>query len=294
MNISTWWTAFRPNTLIVSIAPVFIGISLSIRDNNFSSYFVAILTLLAAILIQIGTNLINDLYDYIKGADNKHRVGPIRATQSGLLSKNSIQKGAFFCFTLALLIGIYLVYIGGVPILVIGLLSLISGYCYTAGPYPLAYNGLGDIFVFIFFGLIAVPGTYYLQSNILFDINSILIGSSIGFLAVAVLCVNNIRDIESDSKVGKKTLVVRFGVNIITIVYDIMIISAYVSILIFMLIEGIFNQSSMFLLFLSFPIAIKLIVDIHKSHGQKLNLILFRTAILIRTFAILLIIGILL
>ena len=294
MNISAWWTAFRPNTLIVSIAPVFIGISLSIRDNNFSSYFVAILTLLAAILIQIGTNLINDLYDYIKGADNKQRVGPIRATQSGLLSKNSIQKGAFFCFTLALLIGIYLVYIGGVPILVIGLLSLISGYCYTAGPYPLAYNGLGDIFVFIFFGLIAVPGTYYLQSNILFDINSILIGSSIGFLAVAVLCVNNIRDIESDSKVGKKTLAVRFGVTIITIVYDIMIISAYVSILIFMFIEGILTQSSMFLLFLSLPIAIKLIVDIHKSHGQKLNLILFRTAILIRTFAILLIIGILL
>ena len=294
MNISAWWTAFRPNTLIVSIAPVLIGISLSVRDNNFSSYFVAILTLLAAILIQVGTNLINDLYDYIKGADNKQRIGPIRATQSGLLSKNSIQKGAFFCFTLALFIGIYLVYIGGIPILVIGLLSLISGYCYTAGPYPLAYNGLGDIFVFIFFGLIAVPGTYYLQTNILFDINSILIGSSIGFLAVAVLCVNNIRDIESDSKVGKKTLAVRFGVTIITIVYDIMIISAYVSILIFMLIEGILNQSSMFLLFLSFPIAIKLIVDINKSSGQQLNFILFRTAILIRTFTILLIIGILL
>ena len=105
MNISAWWTAFRPNTLIVSIAPVFIGISLSVRDNNFSSYFVAILTLLAAILIQIGTNLINDLYDYIKGADNKQRIGPIRAVQSGSLSKNSIQKGAFFCFTLALFIG---------------------------------------------------------------------------------------------------------------------------------------------------------------------------------------------
>ena len=294
MNISTWWTAFRPNTLIVSIAPVFIGISLSIRDNNFSSYFVAILTLLAAILIQVGTNLINDLYDYIKGADNKNRIGPIRAVQSGSLSKNSIQKGAFFCFTLALFIGIYLVYIGGVPILVIGLLSLISGYCYTAGPYPLAYNGLGDIFVFIFFGLIAVPGTYFLQTNILFDINSILIGSSIGFLAVAVLCVNNIRDIESDSKVGKKTLAVRFGVNAITIFYDIMIICAYLSILIFMFMEGFLDQLGMFLLFLSLPIAIKLIVDIHKSSGQQLNVILFRTAILIRTFSILLIIGILL
>jgi len=294
MNISAWWTAFRPNTLIVSIAPVFIGISLSVRDNNFSSYFVAILTLLAAMLIQVGTNLINDLYDYIKGADNKQRIGPIRATQSGLLSKDSIYRGAFFCFTIALLIGIYLVYIGGMPILVIGLLSLISGYCYTAGPYPLAYNGLGDIFVFIFFGLIAVPGTYYLQTNILFNINSIVIGSSVGFLAVAVLCVNNIRDIESDSKVGKKTLAVRFGISIITIVYDIMILSAYLSILTFIFIEGFLNQLGMFLLFLSLPIAIKLIVDIHKSSGQQLNLILFRTAILIRTFSILLIIGILL
>ena len=294
MNISAWWTAFRPNTLIVSIAPVLIGISLSVRDNNFSSYFVAILTLLAAILIQFGTNLINDLYDYIKGADNKQRIGPIRATQSGLLSKNSIQKGAFFCFTLALFIGIYLVYIGGMPILIIGSLSLISGYCYTAGPYPLAYNGLGDIFVFIFFGLIAVPGTYYLQSNILFDINSILIGSSIGFLAVAVLCVNNIRDVQSDSKVGKKTLVVRFGVNKITILYDIMIISSYLSILILIFKQDFYNQIGILLLFLSLPIAVKLIIDIHKTSGKELNLILYRTAILIRTFSILLLIGILL
>ena len=188
----------------------------------------------------------------------------------------------------------YLVYIGGKPILIIGLLSLISGYCYTAGPYPLAYNGFGDIFVFIFFGLIATPGTYYLQSNILFDINSILIGSSVGFLAVAVLCVNNIRDIQSDSKVGKKTLVVRFGVQKITILYDIMILCSYLSILTFIFIDRIYNNLGIFLLFLSLPIAIKLIIDIHQTSGKGLNLILFRTAVLIRTFSILLMIGILL
>ncbi len=293
MNIYPWWTACRPNTLIISIAPVLLGLSLSYHDDKFSSFLIALLTLMAAVLIQIGTNLINDLYDFINGADTEKRLGPIRATQSGLLSKNQIKKGAFLCFFLSLIIGVYLVYVGGVPILIIGLLSLISGYCYTAGPYPLAYNGLGDIFVFIFFGLIAVPGTYYLQSNILFDINSVLIGSSIGFLAVAVLCVNNIRDVQSDYKVGKKTLVVRFGVNKITILYDVMIMFSYLSILIFLFRQGIYNELGILLLFLSMPIAIKLIIDIHKTSGKELNVILYRTAILIRTFSILLILGIL-
>ena len=293
MNIHAWWTACRPNTLIVSIAPVLIGVSLSIYDDNFTSYLVALLTLFSAILIQIGTNFINDLYDFINGADTENRLGPIRATQSGLLSKSQIKNGAFLCFILALMIGIYLVYIGGFPILIIGLLSLISGYCYTAGPYPLAYHGLGDIFVFIFFGLIAVPGTYYLQNNILFDIDSILIGSSIGFIAVAILCVNNIRDIASDIKVGKKTLAVRFGKNKITILYDTMLLGAYLSILIFVFKEGFYNQIEFSLLFLSFPVAIKLIFDIHQKSGKELNLILVRTAILLRTFSFLLIIGLL-
>ncbi len=293
MNIYAWWTACRPNTLIVSISPVLLGLSLSIHDNNFSSNLVAIFTLIAAVLIQIGTNLINDLYDFINGADNDNRLGPIRAVQSGLLSQKKIKSGAIFCFALALIIGIYLVYIGGIPILIIGLLSLVSGYCYTAGPYPLAYNGLGDIFVFIFFGLIAVPGTYYLQSNILFDFNSILIGSSIGFMAVAILCVNNIRDIESDNRVGKKTLAVRFGSTRITLLYDIMILSSYLSIVVFILKEGIYNESGFFLLFLSLPVAIKLIFDIHKSTGSELNFILIRTALLVRIFSILLIIGML-
>ena len=293
MNIHAWWTACRPNTLIISVAPVFLGVSLAINNDKFNSFLVAILTLLAAVLIQIGTNLINDVYDFISGADTKNRLGPIRATQSGLLSKKQVKRGAFFCFLLSLLIGVYLVYVGGFPIIIIGLLSLISGYCYTAGPYPLAYNGLGDIFVFIFFGLIAVPGTYYLQSNELFDINSILVGASIGFLAVAVLCVNNIRDVDSDRKVNKKTLVVRFGINKITILYDIMIISSYLSILIFIFRDGIYNHLGVLLLLLSLPIAIKLIIDIHKMSGKELNLILYRTALLIRVFSILLIIGIL-
>ena len=169
-----------------------------------------------------------------------------------------------------------------------------SGYCYTAGPYPLAYNGLGDIFVFIFFGLIAAPGTYYLQSNILFDFNSILIGSSVGFIAVAILCVNNIRDIDNDKKVGKKTLAVRFGIKKITLLYDIMIVCSYLSVL-FLFFDLRFNDKfELLLIFFSLPIAVKLIYDIHRFKGKDLNIILARTALLIRLFSFLLLLGIIL
>ena len=294
MNFYAWWIAFRPNTLIVSISPVILGIALSIHNNNFTSILVAFFTLIAAILIQIGTNLINDLFDYINGADNEERLGPTRAAQSGLLTINQVRVGAFLSFFLALVIGVYLVYIGGVPILIIGTLSIISGYCYTAGPYPLAYNGLGDIFVFIFFGLIAVPGTYYLQSDILFDFNSILIGSSVGFIAVAILCVNNIRDIDADKIVRKKTLAVRFGIKKITLLYDIMIVCSYLSILFLFFDLRFKNKFELLLIFLSLPISVKLIYDIHRFEGKELNIILARTALLIRLFSALLFLGIIL
>ena len=201
-----------------------------------------------------------------------------------------------FVFFLALLIGIYLVYQGGLIILLIGSFALVSGYCYTAGPYPLGYNGFGDIFVFIFFGLIAVPGTYYLQSGNLFSKESILIGSAIGFIAVAILCVNNIRDIESDKKVGKKTLAVRFGKKPVIVLYDLMLLFPYlcISILFFSKNEMFFFDLSLCLILLSFPVAISLILDIHNKKNKELNIILIRTTLFMRIFFILLIIGIML
>jgi len=294
MNLKAWGIAVRPKTLIVSIAPVLLGLSLSIHNENFNSILIGILTLSSAILIQIGTNLINDLYDFISGADDINRLGPERAVQSGILSQKEIKFGAFFCFILALCIGIYLVFIGGMPIFLIGSFALMSGYCYTAGPYPLGYNGLGDIFVFIFFGLIAVPGTYYLQNNILFDIDSIFIGCSIGCIAVAILCVNNIRDIKSDQKAGKKTLAVRFGRYPIIILYDVMIILSYVCILFIFLGKTFYWDLSLCLLMFSLPIAIKLIIDIHNKFGKELNSVLSDTANFMRVFSTLLIIGIVL
>tara|TARA_B100001123_G_C15288944_1_gene1016723 strand:+ start:811 stop:1695 length:885 start_codon:yes stop_codon:yes gene_type:complete len=294
MNINAWWVASRPKTLIVSIAPVMLGLALSIHDQVFSSILVGLSTLIASILIQIGTNFINDLYDFISGADNKDRLGPVRAIQSGLLSKNEIKLGAFICFGIALLIGLFLVSIGGTPILLIGSFAIISGYCYTAGPYPLGYNGFGDLFVFIFFGLIAVPGTYYLQSNILFDFDSIIIGSSMGCIAVAILCVNNIRDIESDKRVGKKTLAVRLGKYPIIILYDLMIVASYVCIFFLFIGHDFYFHLGFCLLLLSIPIAAKLIIDIHNKDGSKLNLVLLNTSNFMRTFFILLILGLML
>ncbi len=296
MNLQAWWIAFRPNTLIVSIAPVFLGLALTYNSSQHNvDWLIGSLTLMAAILIQIGTNLINDLYDFINGADDENRLGPIRVTQSGLLSKKQVNRGAFLSFFFALLIGFYLVYEGGVPILLIGLFSLVSGYCYTAGPYPLGYNGFGDIFVFIFFGLIAVPGTYYLQTNI-YTIESILIGSSIGFIAVAILCVNNIRDIKSDKKVGKKTLAVRFGSNSIIVLYDLMITLPYVAIgiLFFSKNQNFFYDATLSLILLSMPMAINLIIDIHRKKNHELNKVLIKTTIFMRVFFILLMIGIIL
>ena len=297
MNIQAWWIAVRPKTLIVSIAPVFLGVALAYNDNpNQVNWIIGLLTLIAAVLIQIGTNLVNDVYDFIKGADNHDRLGPMRVTQSGLLSEKKVKKGAFLCFFLALLIGIYLVYQGGLIILLIGSFALISGYCYTAGPYPLAYNGLGDLFVFIFFGLIAVPGTYYLQSGILFSTESILIGSAIGFIAVAILCINNIRDIESDKKAGKKTLAVRFGRKAIILLYDLMIFLPYICIsMLFFNKNGLFFfDLTLCLLLLSVPVAISLIIDIHNQHNKELNNILIRTALFMRIYFMLLMVGIVL
>tara|TARA_B100000212_G_C27353489_1_gene524741 strand:- start:206 stop:1090 length:885 start_codon:yes stop_codon:yes gene_type:complete len=294
MKIKSWLIAARLNTLIVSIAPVLLGIALSIEKNQFSSFLVAFLTLLASILIQLGTNFINDLYDFLSGADDINRLGPQRAVQSGILTTNQMKLGAYLCFLLALIIGFYLVFIGGLPILIIGSFALISAYCYTAGPYPLGYNGLGDIFVFIFFGLIAVPGTYYLQSGHFFDFDSILIGSSIGFIAVAILCVNNIRDVETDINVGKKTLAVRFGKFPIIILYDLMMILPYFFIIILLNRSVFFMDYDLLLTFLSLPVAIKLIIDIHNKKDSQLNEVLFGTSNFLRLFFILLFIGIIL
>jgi 1,4-dihydroxy-2-naphthoate octaprenyltransferase len=188
---------------------VLIGTAIAF-DDKAGHWPSALAALISAVLIQIGTNFANDYFDFKKGADQYERLGPTRVTQAGLVTPQAMKAATLATFTLAVLVGIYLVVRGGWPIVVIGLVSILFAMLYTAGPYPLAYFGLGDIFVLIFFGPIAVGGTYYVQALSIHEI-VILAGLPPGLFSVAILTVNNLRDIRLDSLAGKKTLAVRLG-----------------------------------------------------------------------------------
>ena len=208
-RLSIWLEATRPRTLPAAVAPVAAASALAWRDGGFSAP-AAILCLAFALLIQIGTNFANDYYDFIKGADTAARIGPRRAVAAGLIAPATMKQAMIGVFVAAFLAGLPLLAYGGWPLLVIGQASIACGYAYTGGPYPLGYNGLGDIFVFVFFGLVAVGATYFVQTEVL-TTDVWLIGSGIGALAANILVVNNYRDAETDVSAGKRTLVVRFG-----------------------------------------------------------------------------------
>jgi 1,4-dihydroxy-2-naphthoate octaprenyltransferase len=190
---------------------VLIGAGLA-RYHGVFAPLPALAALVGALLIQIATNLANDYYDFARGADTEARVGPVRVTQAGLISPGAVKRGMIVALLCALAVGTYLVWVGGWPIVVIGLTSLACAVGYTAGPYPLAYHGLGDFFVFVFFGLVAVSGTVYVQALELIP-ESLWAGAGVGALSTAILVVNNLRDRETDARVGKRTLAVRIGVR---------------------------------------------------------------------------------
>ena len=202
-----WILATRPKTLPAAVAPVLIGTAMTGAAFYWPA---AVAAMIGALLIQIGTNFANDYFDFKKGIDTEERLGPMRVTQAGLVTPVAMKRATVIIFTLALLVGVYLVWRGGWPIVAIGLASILFGILYTGGPYPLGYNGWGDLFVLIFFGPVAVGGTYYVQT---LDINlTILIaGLAPGLFSVAILTVNNLRDLDNDRASGKKTLAVRFG-----------------------------------------------------------------------------------
>jgi len=208
-KLETWILSARPGTLAAAVGPVMIGSAMAYDDGPLA-IGVLLATLLAAVAIQIGTNFANDYYDFVKGADTADRVGPVRATQAGLVKPAQMKRAFVVTFGVALVIGAYLVWHGGMPILVIGVASVACAVLYTAGPFPLAYVGLGEVFVVIFFGPVATGGTYYLQ-RLSISADIIIAGLAPGLLSTAILAVNNFRDIETDSIAGKKTLAVRFG-----------------------------------------------------------------------------------
>lgn len=208
--VVAWWLAIRPKTLTVSLVPVMVGSSLAYAEAGAVLWLPLLAALAAAMLIQVGTNLHNDVSDFERGADGAERIGPARATASGWLAPAAVRRAALACFGLAMLLGVYLVWHGGWPILLLGLGSIAAGWAYTGGPRPIAYSALGELFVWLFFGLGAVMGSYYLQTLRL-GWNVIIAASMIGLFAAAVIVVNNYRDLDNDRRIGKNTLAVRLG-----------------------------------------------------------------------------------
>ena len=209
--LSLWIQAARPKTLTAAAAPVFVGAGLA-EEHGTLALLPVLAAFAGAILIQIGTNLANDYYDFVRGGDTPNRVGPVRVTQAGLIPAEHVWRGMVAVLAAAAAVGVYLVFVGGWPIVWIGLASLLCAVAYTGGPYPLAYHGLGDPFVFVFFGLIAVGGTYWVQALALPG-DVLVAGAGVGALTTAILVANNLRDLETDAMAGKRTLAVRLGRN---------------------------------------------------------------------------------
>jgi len=281
-----WLLAVRVKTLPAAISPVILGTALTYHDGIFY-HFIFFMTLLAAVLIQIGANFANDVYDFEKGSDRADRLGPQRATQSGLISPADMKKAMWKIFALAIGVGFYLAYVGGWPIVIIGLASIAAGIAYTGGPYPLGYHGFGDIFVFLFFGLIAVPGTYYLQTGSVTEF-SLWLGAVMGMLATAILVVNNLRDRDADIISGKKTLAVRFGKTFSKIQFILLVMLPFL--LPFHLWRQ-WNKMSFLLTLFTLPIAVHLIIQLFNNTGADLNKVLAGTARFLFIFTLLLSAG---
>jgi 1,4-dihydroxy-2-naphthoate polyprenyltransferase len=284
---AAWFLATRPRTLVAGLIPVAVGSALAYRDHVFA-ILPALAALIGALFIQIGTNLVNDYFDFKRGADTVDRLGPPRATQQGWLSPQAVIRGAMVCFGLAFVVGLYLVSVAGWPLVVIGLCSLTAGYAYTGGPFPLAYNGLGDVFVLVFFGFVAVGGTYFVQGQSL-STTTLLAAVPVGLLGVALLAVNNTRDEKTDAAAGKKTLVVRFGATFGKAEYvTCLVVSALTPLALW--VSGITGPFVM-LSWLAIPLAIPPLRLLFTQTGAALNAALAGTARLQLVFGLLFAVG---
>ena len=289
-KIESWLLASRPRTLLAAVVPVMVGSALAISQNKFTP-ILSLIALLCSVLIQVGTNFTNDLYDYLKGTDKEDRIGPRRVLVSGLISTSEMKLGIITVFGLAFLLGLYLVYAAGIVILIIGIISILAGLAYTAGPYPLAYNGLGDVFVFAFFGIVGTTGTYYLHLHE-FSLLSFLIAVPVGALITNILVVNNYRDIEEDREADKYTLAVKLGKKFTRFQF---VNSIAISYLILFIIYFKYDFTYwIFLPLISLPIAVILIKTLQTLEGEGLNKTLELSAKYAALFGLLFSLGLIL
>ncbi|HEX2833452.1 MAG TPA: 1,4-dihydroxy-2-naphthoate polyprenyltransferase [Thermoanaerobaculia bacterium] len=282
-----WLLAARPKTLSAAVVPVLIGSALASHEPPGITWWVFFCALLGAVLIQVATNFINDALDFKKGADTGERLGPIRVTQAGLLSAEAVMRAAWICLIGAALCGVPLIYRGGWPMLVVGLVSMFMAYGYTGGPFPLAYHGLGELFVILFFGLIAVGGTFYVHSLQLTR-SALLAGYAAGALATVLIVINNLRDVAGDRRSNKRTTVVRFGEGFARFEIVLFALTPFVAA------AGIAwmqNRWPLLLTLAALPLAILVIVRSMKSRGAALNPCLALAGALQWAFGILFVIG---
>jgi len=285
---SPWLLAIRPKTLPAGAVPVVVGSAVAAADGAFSPAPAGV-ALVCALGIQVATNFINEIYDFRKGADGAERLGPTRTVSAGLISEKTMIRASVILLSAVFLLGLYLVALSGWPILLVGLLSMLFAWGYTGGPRPIAYSGLGDLFVFVFFGLVAVGGTCYGQARSLSP-PVLLAAAAPGAFSVNILLCNNIRDIDTDRKVGKMTLPARIGAKRARMLYLLLTVSAYL--VPFLLVP--FGYSPWMLLsLLSSPLAVSMVRSLYRSEGRELNEVLAGTGKLMTLYGALFSLGIL-
>jgi 1,4-dihydroxy-2-naphthoate octaprenyltransferase len=276
--------AIRPATLPAAVGPVLVGLGVAIGLGVFE-LLPALGALAVALLLQVASNLANDLFDFRSGADNEDRLGPPRAAALGLLDQREMVAGMAVVVGLAGLVGLYLVSVGGLVILVLGVLAVVSAFAYSGGPWPYGYHGLGEVFVFVFFGLVAVAGTTYLQTLTLEPL-ALAAAVPVGALITAILVVNNLRDIDTDRKAGKRTLAVKLGPRGTVTEYDVLLLVAFAVPILLVLVGA--ASVAVLLALLSAPLALPLLRVVHAGGDpRRLNPVLKGTARLSLAFSVL-------
>lgn len=262
-----WLLAARPKTLSAAVVPVLLGSALAADEPAAVTWWVFFCALFGALLIQIATNLINDALDFKKGTDTADRVGPVRVTQAGLIGPEAVMTAAWLCLAGAAVFGIPLLYRGGWPMLAVGLLSIAAAYAYTGGPYPLAYHGLGEVFVIVFFGFVAVGGTFYAHSLQLTR-SALLAGYAAGALATVLIVINNLRDVDGDRRSNKRTTVVRFGEDFARTEIAFFALSPFLAVT---WLAWLRDQWGFLVTLAALPLALLVLVRVARGRGAELN-----------------------
>ncbi|MEW6164754.1 MAG: 1,4-dihydroxy-2-naphthoate octaprenyltransferase [Pseudomonadota bacterium] len=285
-----WWTAARPRTLPLAATPVLAGIALAWAEGAAPRWLAALATLLAALLIQIGTNLHNDAADHERGNDGADRLGPLRVTAAGWASAAAVRAASHLAFAAAFGLGVWLAVVGGWPIVAIGLASLAAGLAYSGGPRPISHTPCGELFVWVFFGVLAVAGSHWLQAERLSPA-ALLAGAALGLPAAAVLLVNNLRDVAADTRAGRRTLAAVLGADRARQLHAALMFAPFLALpALAALLPG---RHGLWLALLALPVCLRLVARMRAARGVALNGVLADTARAQFVFGLLLAIGLL-